>query len=69
MLVLRQVLVVTPTADGNSVDVDYEVSDARLDTWAQRHGVPPVHANPLLGLACPTDWLTALLWSCHRYRA
>ena len=37
---------VTPTADGNSVDVDYEVSDARLDAWAQRHGVPPVHTDP-----------------------
>ncbi|KAK9826886.1 hypothetical protein WJX81_004474 [Elliptochloris bilobata] len=38
----REVLVVTPTADGNSVDVDYDVSDARLDAWAQRHGVPQV---------------------------
>ena len=44
LLVLRQVLVVTPTADGNSVDVDYALSDARLDAWAQRHGVPPVRA-------------------------
>ena len=38
-------LVVEPTADGNSVDVDYEVSDARLDAWAQRHGVPSVRPH------------------------
>lgn len=67
MLVLRKVLVVTPTADGNSVDVDYEVSDARLDVWAQRHGVPPVH-TPFLRASMPTGDLTASLWrSCHRY--
>jgi len=40
-----QVLVVTPTADGNSVDVDYEASNARLDAWAGRHGVPAVRAR------------------------
>ncbi len=39
---LVQVLVVTPTADGNSVDVDYEASNQRLDAWAARHGVPQV---------------------------
>ena len=60
MLVLRQVLVVTPTADGNSVDVDYEVSDARLDAWAQRHGVPPVHTPPL-AKACMSANCTASL--------
>ena len=60
MLVLWQVLVVTPTADGNSVDVDYEVSDARLDVWAQRHGVPPVHTH-YVRASMPTDHLTALL--------
>ena len=60
MLVLRQVLVVTPTADGNSVDVDYEVSDARLDVWAQRHGVPPVH-TPFPRACTLADCPTALL--------
>jgi len=39
------VLVVTPTADGNSVDVDYDASNARLDAWAGRHGVPAVRAH------------------------
>jgi len=37
--------VVTPTADGNSVDVDYDASNARLDAWAGRHGVPAVRAR------------------------
>ena len=39
---LLQVLVVTPTADGNSVDVDYDMSNQRLDAWAARHGVAQV---------------------------
>lgn len=38
----RDVLVVTPTSDGNSVDVDYEASNARLDAWARKHGAPTV---------------------------
>ena len=36
----RDVLVVTPTSDGNSVDIHYEASNAKLDLWAARHGVP-----------------------------
>ena len=58
VLVPRQVLVVTPTADGNSVDVDYEVSDARLDAWAQRHGVPPVRTQTLVR-ACTSTGLAS----------
>lgn len=38
----REILVVTPTSDGNSVDVDYEESNARLDKWGQKHGSPSV---------------------------
>ena len=38
----RDVLVVTATSDGNSVDVEYEDSNARLDRWAQKHGSPAV---------------------------
>lgn len=38
----RDVLVVTPTSDGNSVDVDYEESNAHLDQWSQKHGCPSV---------------------------
>ncbi|CAL8471282.1 g10824 [Coccomyxa elongata] len=38
----REVLVVTPTSDGNSVDVDYEESNTRLNQWGQKHGAPSV---------------------------
>lgn len=34
MLDASEVLVVTPTSDGQSVDVDYDASNARLDAWA-----------------------------------
>ena len=37
----REVLVVT-SPDGKIVDVEYENSDARLDAWAQKNGVPQV---------------------------
>jgi hypothetical protein len=52
---LRQVLVVTPTSDGNSVDVEYEASNERLDTWARQHGAPSVSFLTCLcpGLATP----------------
>jgi len=43
----RDVLVVTATSDGNSVDVEYEDSNERLDRWAQKHGTPTVCADPL----------------------
>lgn len=35
-------LVVQPTTDGASVDVLYETSNGRLDTWCDKHGVPDV---------------------------
>ena len=38
----RDVLVVTPTADGNSVDVQYDVSNAKLDAWTGKHGAPSI---------------------------
>lgn len=44
----REVLVVTPTSDGNSVDVEYDASNDKLDAWAQKHGSPSVS---LLALA------------------
>ena len=34
--------VVTPTSDGNSVDVQYERSNANLDTWSDEHGSPAI---------------------------
>lgn len=37
----REVLVVT-SPDGKAVDVEYAESDAKLDAWAQKHGVPQV---------------------------
>ena len=43
-----QVLVVTPTSDGNSVDVEYEASNERLDAWARQHGAPSVSCSPPL---------------------
>ena len=39
---LTNLQVVTPTSDGISVDVQYERSDAQLDKWGERHGVPDV---------------------------
>ncbi len=45
----RDVLVVTATSDGNSVDVEYEDSNQQLDRWAQKHGSPAVSPSPLLG--------------------
>ena len=47
----RDVLVVTATSDGNSVDVEYEDSNQQLDRWAQKHGSPAVSALSLQG--CP----------------
>lgn len=38
----RDVLVVTPTSDGNSVDVQYEMSNQKLDAWTALHGVPSI---------------------------
>uniref|UniRef100_A0A383V4M3 ACT domain-containing protein n=1 Tax=Tetradesmus obliquus TaxID=3088 RepID=A0A383V4M3_TETOB len=34
----RDVLVVTPTSDGTSVDLDEEASNKRLDEWFKQHG-------------------------------
>lgn len=44
----REVLVVTATTDGNSVDVEYEDSNQQLDRWAQKHGSPAVSPAPCL---------------------
>ncbi len=38
----RDILVVTPTADGNAVDVQYDVSNKKLDMWGQINGIPRV---------------------------
>ena len=38
----REVLVVTPTSDGNSVDIQYDLSNDRLDTWVRNNGAPEV---------------------------
>ncbi|KAH7620331.1 putative Bifunctional aspartokinase/homoserine dehydrogenase 2, chloroplastic [Nannochloris sp. 'desiccata'] len=38
----RDVLVVTPTSDGNSVDVQYDMSNKKLDMWTSLHGVPNI---------------------------
>ncbi len=34
----RDVLVVTPTSDGTSVDLQEDVSNAKLDAWFKTHG-------------------------------
>jgi hypothetical protein len=36
-----EILRVEPTVDGQSVNVDFEESNARLDAWADRHGGVP----------------------------
>lgn len=33
---------VRPTADGNNVDVEYDMSNAKLDAWAELHGAPAI---------------------------
>lgn len=38
----RDVLVVTPTSGDNSVDPQYEASNAKLDAWVQGNGVPEI---------------------------
>ncbi len=38
----REVLVVTPTSDGNSVDIQYELSNDRLDAWVRKNGAPEI---------------------------
>jgi aspartokinase len=42
MLDATDVLIVEPTSDGQSVDVDYDASNANLDAWAQRNGIPDI---------------------------
>lgn len=34
----RDVLVVVPTSDGSSVDLDEEASNAKMDAWFKEHG-------------------------------
>lgn len=41
----RDILVVTPTADGNAVDVQYDVTNKKLDMWGQVNGVPRVRMH------------------------
>lgn len=67
----REVLVVTPTSDGNSVDIQYDASNARLDSWVQQHGAPEVIVatgfiakNPL-GQVWPLNYFdTRCSWVC-----
>ena len=40
----RQVLTVT-SPDGKIVDVEYEASDANLDNWARKNGIPEVRSK------------------------
>ena len=48
----RETMVVAPTSDGNSVDVDYVASNAKLDQWSHRNG--PHEVRPKARLArCP----------------
>ena len=34
----RETLVVAPTSDGQAVDIDYDISNKRLDAWSRRNG-------------------------------
>ena len=38
----RDVLVVTPTSAGDSVDIQYDMSNERLDDWVRKNGAPEV---------------------------
>lgn len=63
----RDVLVVTPTSDGSSVDLDEAASNAKLDAWFQAHGKHKASAAACLvrlyleqtGMQCRVDvtWL------------
>lgn len=44
----REVLVVAPTSDGQAVDIEYDVSNRRLDAWSRRAGLHQVHSGLLL---------------------
>lgn len=57
----RDILVVTPTADGNAVDVQYDVTNKKLDLWGQANGTPRVCHNLVdclvaqrIVIACPS---------------
>ena len=54
----RDVLVVTATSDGNSVDVEYEDSNARLDKWAQKNGSPTVSSSAFSLPLCMYEFIT-----------
>lgn len=63
----RDVLVVIPTSGDNSVDPQYEASNAKLDAWVQSNGVPEIIVatgfiakNPL-GQASPLSTTTILI--------
>ena len=38
----RDVLVVTPTSAGDSVDIQYDMSNERLDDWVRKNGAPEI---------------------------
>lgn len=59
----RELLVVTPTSDGNNVDLDYGVSQVRLDAWGRRHGVNQVCSSMMRirqGMPC---MCSLVVWS------
>jgi hypothetical protein len=63
-----EILLVEPTSDGQSVNVDFESSNARLDAWADRNGGVPeliictgFIASNAAGQVC----LACVLNACH----
>jgi hypothetical protein len=63
-----EILLVEPTSDGQSVNVDFESSNARLDAWADRNGGVPeliictgFIASNAAGQVC----LACVLHACH----
>ncbi|KAK9806380.1 hypothetical protein WJX72_012231 [[Myrmecia] bisecta] len=65
----RDVLVVTPTADGNAVDLDYDMSNLRLDRWAQKYGAPEVIVATGFIAKNPQGYVTTLKRNGSDYSA
>ena len=57
----RETVVVTPTSDGNSVDVDYPASSTNLDQWSHKNGHHQVWGLMLSMLAARSLW-QRVLW-------
>jgi len=65
----RDVLVVRATADGNNVDVEYDLSNAKLDKWAEQYGAPPIIVATGFIAKDPKGYVTTLKRNGSDYSA